>query len=70
MLFPTYLYGLHKDVKKRCAELVRRATSLDAYGACVLSMGFVDTACTDGLFVLDCVRPLQGRNFISIYHCR
>src|SRR5262245_59400566 len=60
MLLPKYLYGLYKDVKKRCTKLVKHATSLDAYGAGVLSMGFIDTAQTDGLLVLYGPSPLVG----------
>lgn len=60
MLFPKYLYGLYKDVKRRCTKLVRSATSLDAYGASVLSMGFVDTADTGGLFIFNGPSPLLG----------
>src|SRR5262245_41768898 len=51
MLLPKYLHGLYRDVKKRCTKLVKNATSLDAYAAGMLSMGFVDTAHTEGLLV-------------------
>jgi hypothetical protein len=60
MLFPTYLYGVYKDVKRRCTKLVKSTTSVDAYDACLLSMGLIDTADASGLLLLDGPSPLVG----------
>jgi hypothetical protein len=60
MQLPALFYGLYRDVKPRTARIVNRISKGADWMALVEAEGFLDTATTPGVIVLDGPSPLLG----------